>query len=491
MNIKRLFGLGLTFLLLISCNEKDLLKDKYSKKNVATYKGGAINLETFEKEFMNKKYGGSLKNSSKSKLSERVEFVKDMIKEKLQKNELEAIKNDSSSKSFALLKKRINAFSKAKLYEEMVINKIISEEDIERELKLISKKVKASHILISGIDDKSKQKADSIYNLLSDKSVKFATLAQKFSDDKGSAAKGGDLGWFGRGKMVVPFENAAFSLKKGEISKPVKSKFGYHIIKLDGIREDNSQSKENKINMIKKNLLNRNRAEAQEVSNKYLKSLREKYNVIIDTSNVDKLISTLDSLKSLDYDKTKYSDYMQLFPKYLRDYLILEYGDTKIKVSDLTGRLSATRPQNRVSFLTYDGLTMLAQSSILQSILDREIEELGYLSDSIIVRKANEAIAPQLLKEYEDNLVKKNTKKVTKEEVDNFYKANKDKLYRKKDGTYEKMAVVQTKIRSKLRKERKEKFLKEWRNNFFKENNIKIDNLLLERALYYPEDNMR
>ncbi|MGH9964884.1 MAG: peptidylprolyl isomerase, partial [Nitrososphaeraceae archaeon] len=67
------------------------------------------------------------------------------------------------------------------------------------------------------------------------KGESFADLAREVSIDRGSGKRGGDLGLFGRGQMVKPFEEAAFKLKKGELSlEPVRTQFGYHIIKRAG-----------------------------------------------------------------------------------------------------------------------------------------------------------------------------------------------------------------------------------------------------------------
>jgi peptidyl-prolyl cis-trans isomerase C len=91
-----------------------------------------------------------------------------------------------------------------------------------------STQIKASHILVKDEDVAKKLRAE----LVADPS-KFADKAKELSIDKTSGAKGGDLGKFGQGRMVPEFERAAFSLKPGQISEPVKTQYGWHIIKLE------------------------------------------------------------------------------------------------------------------------------------------------------------------------------------------------------------------------------------------------------------------
>ena len=77
---------------------------------------------------------------------------------------------------------------------------------------------------------------DSIYKLAIQDSIDFASLASANSEDRGSAMRGGDLGWFGRGAMVQPFEDITFGLEIGQVSKPFQTRFGVHISKLYGKR---------------------------------------------------------------------------------------------------------------------------------------------------------------------------------------------------------------------------------------------------------------
>jgi peptidyl-prolyl cis-trans isomerase C len=103
--------------------------------------------------------------------------------------------------------------------------------------------VKARHILIQvpkGASDeekkKLKEKADEVLGKVK-AGEDFAKLAAEFSDDPGTKSKGGDLGFFSKGSMVPAFEQAAFSLKPGEVSELVETEFGFHVIKVDEKKE--------------------------------------------------------------------------------------------------------------------------------------------------------------------------------------------------------------------------------------------------------------
>ncbi|MFJ7745632.1 peptidylprolyl isomerase [Peribacillus sp. NPDC097295] len=126
----------------------------------------------------------------------------------------------------------------------------VKEAEVKEAYKNYKPDLKARHILV-----KDKKTADEVKAKL-DKGGDFAALAKEYSTDTGTAAKGGDLGWFSTGEMVPEFEEAAAKMKKDEISKPVKSEFGYHVIQLLDKKEkepyeDMKKELENKLKVAK------------------------------------------------------------------------------------------------------------------------------------------------------------------------------------------------------------------------------------------------
>jgi parvulin-like peptidyl-prolyl isomerase len=121
--------------------------------------------------------------------------------------------------------KTIRAVYEADLYRR----KLLAE--LTKDIPQTEEQVWARHILLA-----TETEAKAAYSLLQ-QGADFAQLARTSSEDTGSGASGGDLGWFGKGAMVPEFESAAYSLEVGEISEPVKSDFGYHIIQVLGHQE--------------------------------------------------------------------------------------------------------------------------------------------------------------------------------------------------------------------------------------------------------------
>ncbi|THG84551.1 peptidylprolyl isomerase [Pseudomonas sp. A-1] len=109
----------------------------------------------------------------------------------------------------------------------------------EKEIANLGEQRKASHILLEAggqmSDEQAKAKLEELKARI-DKGEDFAALAKEFSQDPGSAGNGGDLGFAGKGVYDKAFEDALFSLQKGQVSVPVKSEFGWHLIRLDDVQ---------------------------------------------------------------------------------------------------------------------------------------------------------------------------------------------------------------------------------------------------------------
>ena len=146
--------------------------------------------------------------------------------------------------------------------------------------------VKAQHILIkvdSGVAPEKWAEAEKKVRELKrklDNGADFATLAKEYSDDAKSKKKGGSLGFFNRKKMVPEFSEAAFSLKLGEISDPVKTSSGYHIIKVEAKKPEQIETLEKSKGRIEYQLKSKKYRAAVEET---VKRLKEKYEVIMNT----------------------------------------------------------------------------------------------------------------------------------------------------------------------------------------------------------------
>ncbi len=178
---------------------------------------------------------------------------------------------------------KVEDFKKLTLISELIGQEVMSKSKVsDQEVKdfydkhkqdfTTTSQIRASHILV-----KTEDEANKVIERLK-KGEKFETLAKELSLDKESAKRGGDVGFFGRGQMVPEFERAAAGLKVGQISGPVKTQFGYHIIKVTARKTGPVVEFDRVKEVIAQKLSGERQKEAFD---KYIEQIRKDYNVTI------------------------------------------------------------------------------------------------------------------------------------------------------------------------------------------------------------------
>ncbi|MDR9399580.1 MAG: peptidylprolyl isomerase [Salibacter sp.] len=190
--------------------------------------------------------------------------------------------------------------------------------------------VKAAHILIKHDDEKqtkkdeAKKKIDEVYEQL-ENGESFERLARTYSEDRGSARKGGELPKFGAGRMVPEFEDAAFGLENdGDYSEPFKTEYGWHIVKR--ISKDEIDSFEEERDFIERQVERDGRGSDSKVS--LANKLADEYNVKVYQKNIDAMVDVLDSSVFVGDWSADNAEGMDKKTMQLNDK---EYGNKKVK----------------------------------------------------------------------------------------------------------------------------------------------------------------
>jgi len=165
---------------------------------------------------------------SEDAVDEQVEQIKGQFGESF---DLVLLQSGFSSEEEFRESFRLNMLEEEALTEDIEV----SDEEIEARYNRYLKEIQASHILVN-----NEELANELYDEI-EGGADFATLAEEHSDDPGSAQSGGDLGYFSAERMVIEFEDAAYNLDINEVSEPVQSEHGWHIIKVTDIRDNEAE----------------------------------------------------------------------------------------------------------------------------------------------------------------------------------------------------------------------------------------------------------
>ena len=244
-------------------------------KVLVTFSGGEVKESQVMKYFKNALQSQpNLKDKKFSEFDPNIQ--KNLVQGYLNTQLLEKEAKTSPIANSAAFKKRIESFRKQILQKEIVdeyVNSHLTEDVMNAEYEKLKKdltgkeEIKTSHILVE-----SEEQAKKLKQKLSKGGAKFEDVAKEFSIDENSKNQGGQLDYFIQGQLVPEYEKKAFSMKKGQISDPVKSPFGWHIIKLEDKRKVVVPTKEEAKQQIKDKKSN-------ELVNEFFNSLEKKYQV--------------------------------------------------------------------------------------------------------------------------------------------------------------------------------------------------------------------
>lgn len=234
---------------------------------------GGQNITQKELDFMKKSLAPNVLAQFQGEEGEHY-LIQELVNQKLMAIEYEKELENDADFNFELEQMKenfINQYAINKIMQEATV----TDEEVEKFYKDNeeefgeSNMVKASHILVENLEEAKKIKSEL------DDGADFADLAQEYSSCP-SKDRGGDLGFFGKGAMVKEFEDAAFAMEVGEISEPVKTQFGYHIIKVTDKKVEPKQELKAIMERLRQSLTKRKQ---QEVYVKKINDLRTKYDV--------------------------------------------------------------------------------------------------------------------------------------------------------------------------------------------------------------------
>ena len=244
----------------------------------------------------------------------------------------------------------------------VIVNRLLPESELEKILVRQGTELKASHILLGfkGGRSKATRTKEEARELAEDilKELKagadFATMALKYSDDISVKKNNGDLGYFTWGRMVGPFQEAAWELEIGEISDPVETIFGFHIIKLEDRREvanykpDRSQRN---IDRLKQSIMITKGDSARILWMEHYNGLKEKYNYVLyedsikylsnmlnEKSKVEKIMPGSFTTKQKEITLAEYDG-----DKITLNYLIDKFQDQLVSVLEISTRIGSSK----------------------------------------------------------------------------------------------------------------------------------------------------
>ncbi len=294
------------------------------------------------------------------------------------------------------------------LYTKEIKDKAkVSNADVKAYYDKLEFEVRARHILV-----KTEEEAKKIKDEL-DNGADFAQLAKEKSTDPSTKDKGGDLGFFKWGKMVGPFQEVAFKLKPGEISQPVKSRFGWHIIKVEERKKVEREPFDRQKPQIEAQL---KRTKERERVDEYMDQLKAKANLQFLPKAVKLILSKAKEGKG----KIEFTDEE-------KKIVLLKYNGGEWTLGKFADELAKVGPFRRPKFGKEDEVKNFVEGALMQDLLLDAAKSEGMESTAESKKALKESEEKILLTKMQREVIPKDVT-VSDEEVKNYYQSHQDRF---------------------------------------------------------------
>lgn len=294
------------------------------------------------------------------------------------------------------------------LYEKEIRDKVkVSNADVKRHYDKLEFEVRARHILVETEEEAKKIKEEL------DKGADFVQLAKEKSIDPSTKDKGGDLGFFKWGKMVGPFQEVAFKLKPGEISQPVKSRFGWHIIKVEEKREAKREPFDKMKPQIESQLKGSREKERVEG---YIDQLKKRANLNFAPRALKLVISKAKETKG----KIEFTDEE-------KKIVLLEYKGGEWTLGRFADELAKVGPFRRLKFEKEEDVKNFVEGALMQDLLLDAAKREGIESTKEFKKALKESEEKILLTKMQREVLPKDVT-VSNEEIKECYQSYQDRF---------------------------------------------------------------
>jgi peptidyl-prolyl cis-trans isomerase C len=307
------------------------------------------------------------------------------------------------------------------LYQREIVEKAkVTEPEIRKEYEKMKEEVHAAHILVE-----TEEEADQIYQSLKD-GADFAELAREKSIDPSARNNDGDLGFFSWGKMVPEFQEEAFALNPGEISRPVKTSYGWHLIKLIEKREKEQPPFEEAKGQIQSKLENEKR---QKTVNQYFAQLRKKEGFTLNQDAYQFLLAQKEEVPPDSLGLKRPGDLIDLekLTPQEKDMALCTYRDGIITVGQFAEQFNDTPQPYRPRLQEQEKVIESTFGMVVQSILVKVAQKQNIESSPEFKEQWTDLKEKEMVKRMVNEVILKGSD-ISDQDIEDYYNKNKERF---------------------------------------------------------------